>query len=78
MCQYAYSIHKMSKSVLTLSLSEAEMQVIDTLCAKKNLSKTALMRQCLRLYQAVDARLEGGEKLYFEDEEKNKSEVLML
>jgi hypothetical protein len=68
----------MSKSVMTLNLSDAERQAIEDLCAKKNLSKTALLKQCLRLYQAIDARLESGEKFFFEDENKNKSEVLML
>jgi hypothetical protein len=55
------------------------MQVLDELCAKKGLNKTALMRQALRLYQAVDTRLEQGDKLVFEnDEKKEKSQVVVL
>ena len=69
----------MSKRTMTLNLTEREMQVLDDLCAKKGLNKTALMRQALRLYQAVDTRLEKGEKLMFEDEKtKEKSELLVL
>ncbi len=69
----------MSKRTMTLNLTEREMQVLDDLCAKKGLNKTALMRQALRLYQAVDTRLERGEKLVFENEEaKVRSELMML
>lgn len=69
----------MSKRTMTLNLTEREMQVLDDLCARKGLNKTALMRQALRLYQAVDARLEQGDKLIFENgEKKEKSELVVL
>ena len=69
----------MRKRTMTLNLSEREMEVLEGLCAKKGLSKTALMRQALRLYQAVDMRLEQGEKLVFENEDtKEKSELMVL
>ena len=69
----------MGKRTMTLNLTDQEMQVLDELCAKKGLNKTALMRQALRLYQAVDVRLEQGEKLFVEnDETKEKSELMVL
>jgi len=69
----------MAKRTMTLNLTEAEMQVLDDLCRKKGLSKTALMRQALRLYQALETRLERGGKLLFEDEKtKEKSELMVL
>ncbi len=68
----------MSKRTMTLNLTEREMQVLDELCAKKGLSKTALMRQALRLYQAVDTRLEQGDKLILENEEQNKKSELVV
>ena len=68
-----------TKRTMTLNLSEKEMAVLDELARRKDLSKTALLRQALRLYQTVDARIERGEKLYFEDEAtKAKSEVMVL
>jgi len=68
-----------SKKTMTLNLTDAEMEVLEDLCAKKELSKTALLRQALRLYQAIENRLEKGEKLFFEDEEKKeRAEVMML
>lgn len=69
----------MSKKTMTLNLTEAEMNTLEALCAKKDLSKTGLMRQALRLYQMVDTRVERGGKLYFEDgQTKEKSEIMML
>ena len=68
-----------TKKTMTLNLTEAEMGVLDALSARKDLSKTALLRQALRMYQLVDARIERGDRLFFEDEEtKEKAEVMML
>jgi predicted transcriptional regulator len=61
-----------AKKTMTLNLSEAEMRVLDELANKKDLSKTAVLRQALRLYQMVEARLSAGEKLVFEDEKAQK------
>ena len=69
----------MAKRTMTLNLTEAEMAVLEALCQKRDLSKTVLLRQALRLYQKVEERLEQGDKLFFEDEAtKEKAEVLML
>lgn len=67
------------KRTMTLNLTSPEMDALDELARKKDLSKTALIRQALRLYQLVDTRLARGEKLFLEDEaEKKKSEVVVL
>jgi hypothetical protein len=64
---------------MSLSLSEAEMDVLEQLAARKDLSKTAVLRQALRLYQLVDERLMRGEKLFLEDETaRTKSELMLL
>ena len=68
-----------AKKTMTLNLTKAEMQVLEELSTKKDLSKTALLRQALRMYQIVEVRLEEGSKLFFEDEKtKDKAEILML
>jgi len=68
-----------TKRTMTLNLTDAEMRVVEELCEKKDLSKTALLRQALRLYQLVEARIDKGEKFFFEsDKTKEKSEVMML
>ena len=69
----------MTRKTMTLNLTDAEMAVLEALCKKKDLSKTVLMRQALRLYQRVEERLEQGDKLFFEDEvTSEKSEIMML
>ncbi len=66
------------KRTMTLNLTEAEMEALEELARKKELSKTAVLRQALRLYQLVALRLENGDKLFFEDEEKKQAEVMVL
>ncbi len=64
---------------MTLNLTPREMAVLEELAAKKDLSKTATMKLALRLLQAVDAKVQMGQKLYVEDEvSKDKSEFVML
>ncbi|ETR77540.1 transcriptional regulator [Bosea sp. SSUT16] len=68
-----------AKKTMTLNLTDAEMRVLDDLSARKDLTKTAVIRQALRLYQTVEARLEKGEKLLFEnDATKEKAELMLL
>ena len=67
------------KKTMTLNLTSKEMAALEDLAAKKDLTKTAVVRQALRLYQTVDVRLSRGEKLFFEDEaEKKKAEIMVL
>lgn len=67
------------KKTMTLNLTVREMAVLEELAAKKDLSKTATMRLALRLLQAVDAKVQMGQKLYVEDERtKDKSELVLL
>lgn len=68
-----------AKRTMTLNLTDAEMDALEVLSRRKDLSKTAVLRQALRLYQAIDARLERGEKLFIENEEKKeKAEVMVI
>ena len=67
------------KRTMTLNLTEVEMSALEELSQKKELSKTAVLRQALRLYQLVNQRIDRGEKMFFEDEEKgDKAEVMVL
>lgn len=70
--------NELTKRTMTLNLSETEMQVLESLSVQKDLSKTAVIRQALRLYQLVDNRLSKGEKLFFEDEAKREKAELMV
>jgi len=69
----------MERRTMTLNLTDREMEALEEIAGRKDLSKTQVVRQAIRLYQTVENRLEKGEKLYFEDEDKNsKSELMML
>lgn len=69
----------MSKKTMTLNLTDAEMSVLEALSEKKDLNKTLVIRQALRLYQRVEERLDKGGKLFIEDElTREKSEIMML
>ncbi len=67
-----------AKKTMTLNLTDHEMAVLEELAAKKDLSKTAIIRQALRLYQLVDFRIERGETLLFEDRGEKKAELVVL
>ena len=77
---YCVQVGRMNqKRTMTLNLTEAEMQVLGELAKKKDLTKTAVVRQAIRFYQMVDARLSLGEKLVFEDEKaQKKAELIVL
>lgn len=67
-----------AKKTMTLNLTEAEMRALEDLAKKKDLTKTAVIRQALRLYQLIEARMAAGEKLVFEDERTQKKAELMV
>ena len=67
------------KRTMTLNLTAGEMEALDEMAQKKDMTKTAVIKQALRLYQVVNARLAQGEKLFFEDEiQKKKAELMVL
>lgn len=67
------------KRTMTLNLTDDEMNALDSLASRYEMSKTAIIRKALRMYQVIDARLQRGEKLFMEDEiEKKKSELVVL
>ena len=54
------------KKTMTLNLTEAEMVALEDLAARKDLTKTAVIRQAIRLYQLVDAKVSQGETVFFD------------
>lgn len=66
------------KKTMTINLSEQEMDALEALCAKKDLSKTALVKQALRLYQALEERIDRGDKIFYESPDKEKAEIFLL
>lgn len=71
--------HTPTKKTLTLVLNDTEMDVLESLSNARSLTKVAVLRQALRLYQTVEVRQQRGEKLYFENElSKEKAELMLL
>ena len=69
----------MDRRQMTLMLSDKEMSVLDQLSERRGMTKTALVRQALRLYQSVTERLESGEKIFVErPSTKEKTELMVL
>jgi hypothetical protein len=64
---------------MTLNLNDKEMDLLDRLSERRGMSKTALVRQALRLYQSVTERIERGEKVFVEHPAtKDKAELMVL
>jgi hypothetical protein len=66
------------KKTMTLNLTVREMEALEELATKKEMSKTAILRHALRLYQLVDVKLAKGGKLFLEDAKNKKAELLVL
>jgi len=75
----ARGVDMINKRTMTINLNNTEMSILEDICDKKGLSKTALVRQALRLYQTINSRIDAGEKLYIENPiSKEKSELMVL
>lgn len=69
----------MDRRQMTLVLNNKEMDLLDRLAERRGMSKTALVRQALRLYQSVTERIESGEKVFVEQPAtKEKTELMVL
>jgi predicted transcriptional regulator len=69
----------MDRRQMTLMLSDKEMRLLDELAENRGMSKTALVRQALRLYQSVTERLENGDKVFVErPSTQEKTELMVL
>ena len=72
-------IHRPAEMLAGQSPFEGLNNYATLLAAKKDLNKTVVIRQALRLYQMVDQRLREGKKVFIEDEmTKAKSELMLL
>ena len=69
----------MDRRQMTLMLSDKEMSLLDQLAKRRSMSKTALLRQALRLYQSLTERIEKGETVFVENPAtKDKTELMVL
>lgn len=66
------------KTLISLNLTESELELLTNLSERKEMSKSAILRQALRMMGVLEQRVAQGEKLYFESLDKEKSELLLL
>lgn len=67
------------KRAMTLSLATPEMEALEDLARRKDLSKTAVVRQALRLMYLVEERSTQGTRLVLEDNARQqRSELYVL
>jgi len=66
------------KTLISLNLSSSELDLLTELSEKKEMSKSAILRQALRMMAVLEQRIERGEKFYVESLDKEKSEVLLF
>jgi hypothetical protein len=63
---------------LTLKLPQGEMTALEALSSRKELSKTVLVRQALRLLEVIEERTADGQRLVFEGTRGDRSEIVVL
>ncbi len=66
------------RSTMTLNITAHEMEIMEKLAKKKHLSKTALVRQALRLYQILDENTEDGVEFYLKTPDNLKKDIQIL
>ena len=64
------------KETMTLNLRKEEMEVVEAFAKEFGMSKTAVMRSALRLYQLVQRRISDGERMSFSGDEQRAIEFV--
>jgi Ribbon-helix-helix protein, copG family. len=67
------------KRTMTLNLSEDEMNALDRLALRNDMSKTAVIKKANRIYLILETRMQRGEHIFVEDElHQLKAELLLV
>ena len=66
------------KKTMTLNLSEEEMDSLEQLAERNDLTKTAVIKKAIRIYLLLEKRLQKGEHLYVEDDSHEVRVELLL
>lgn len=66
------------KKTMTLNLSEEEMDSLEQLAERNDLTKTAVIKKAIRIYLLLEKRLQKGEHLYVEDDSHEVKVELLL
>jgi predicted transcriptional regulator len=67
------------KKTMTLNLSEDEMNSLDQLALRNDMTKTAVIKKAIRIYLILETRIQRGEHIFVEDEfHQGKVELLLV
>jgi hypothetical protein len=67
------------KKTMTLNLSEEDMNSLDQLALRNDISKTAVIRKAIQIYLILEKRAQRGEHIFVEDElHQTKVELLLV
>ncbi len=66
------------KRQMTLNLTDADMDLLEELAQRKQLTKTAIIRLSIKLFQLVDERVAEGGRLFIEADGKRRTELAVL
>jgi predicted transcriptional regulator len=66
------------KRTMTLNLSEEEMNSLDQLALRNDMSKTAVIKKAIRIYLVLEKRMQKGEHIFVEDERHQARAELLL
>ena len=67
------------RKTMTLNLTTGEWDMLDELAKDQGMSKMAVMRTALRLYQRVSNDVKAGSKFYLEKEDtKERTELYVI
>jgi len=61
---------------MTLNMPAREMRALEALAEHHGMSKTAVMRQALRVYQLIHVRLCDGETMSFSGDKDRRSTMI--
>jgi predicted transcriptional regulator len=67
------------KRTMTLNLSDEEMNSLEQLALRNDMTKTAVIKKAVRIYLILETRLQRGEHIFVEDElHQGKVELLLV
>jgi len=66
------------KKTMTLNLSEEEMNSLEQLAQRNDMTKTAVIKKAIRIYLVLETRLQRGEHIFVEDDSHQAKVELLL
>ena len=71
--------HMAAKKTMTLNLSDEEMDSLEQLALRNDMTKTAVIKKAIRIYLILEKRLQKGEHIFVEDKlHEAKVELLLV